>query len=250
MEDIMRSITPKLAIVLVVLMALTLPSLAENETNLRTIKVTGEAEIKVTPDRVVIMLGVEKNDKIMAEAKRQNEKIVKAATDAAINDGVRNTDISTECFNIAPQYDSHDIFISYQVRKRMVITLNDITKFETLITDLLSSGIENVQSVQFQTTELRKYRDKARANALKAASEKAQAMAAELGLKVGPAQSIDETGSRWNSYYGGWYNDYYGGRYMSQNSVQEIPASVSDENPIALGMISVTASVGVSFELK
>jgi uncharacterized protein len=246
----MRSIILKFTIACLLLLAFALPSLAENETDMRTIKVSGEAEIKVVPDRVIIMLGVEKTDKVMAEAKKQNDKIVKAATDAAANNGVREKDISTEFFNVAPVYDDHNVLVGYQVRRRMVVTLNDITKFESLITDLLSSGVENIQNVQFQTTELRKYRDQARANALKAASEKAQAMASELGLQVGQAQSIDESGSRWSSYYGGWYNDYYGGHYMSQNSVQEIPAPVSDENPIALGMISVTASVGVSFELK
>ncbi len=247
----MNSITSKLILVMALLLSLTLPAFAEQKSDSRTISVTGDAEIKVVPDRVVIMVGVEKVDSVMNVAKRQNEKLVKDAIAAAMKDGVLEKDITTEYFDVAPKYDNHEVFIGYQVRRRLSITLKDITKYETLMSDLLDTGIINIQSVQFQTSELRKYRDQARANAIKAAVEKAQALTAELGLKVGKAHSISEGYSSWYSGYGGWYDyGYYGSRYMSQNVVQNAPSSQSDENPIALGTISVRASVSASFDLE
>jgi hypothetical protein len=45
----------------------------------------------------------------------------------------------------------------------------------------------NVQGIQFRTSELREFRDQARALATGAAREKAEAMAAELGMEIGRA---------------------------------------------------------------
>lgn len=246
----MKAVFSRWIIAIGLLLVSTLPALAEDDSDARIIKVSGEAEVKVVPDRVVIMVGVEKVDSVMNVAKKQSEAVVKAVMAAATKNGVMKKDISTEFFDVKPTYDTHDNFIGYQVRKRIAITLNDITKYEALMSDLLDSGIINVQNVQFQTSELRKYRDQARSNAIKAAREKAQALATDLGLKVGKAHSISEGYSRWYSWYGGWYDYGYGGRHMSQNVIQNAPSSPSDENPIAFGTISVTASVSASFDLE
>lgn len=217
----------------------------------RIISVTGEAEIKVMPDQVVIVIGVEKIDKDMAVSKKQNDDLVQTIVDVAVKNGIKKTDVTTEFFNVEPKYyrdDQKDTFLGYNIRRRVSITLKDISKYEALISELLSAGVVNIQNVQFQTSELRKYRDQARANAIKAAKEKAEAMASELDLKIGGAQKISEGGSRYYSWYGGWY-DYGYGRNMSQNSIQEIQPN-GDALPMALDKISVTASVSVSFELQ
>jgi uncharacterized protein len=217
----------------------------------RIISVSGESEIKVMPDQVVIVMGVEKIDKDMTVSKNQNDDMVKAIIDVANRNGVGKTDVATEYFSVEPKYyrdDQKDTFLGYNVRRRVSITLKDVSKYEGLIGDLLAAGVVSIQSVQFQITELRKYRDQARGNAIKAAKEKAIAMASELGLKIGAAQKISEGGSRYYSWYGGWY-DYGYGRGMSQNSFQEINSGGADL-PMALDKISVSASVSVSFELQ
>jgi hypothetical protein len=256
----MVSTIAKWIVLMGLVVSIVVPALADDQKDVRTISVAGEAEIKVTPDRVVIIVGIEKIDSVMAKAKKFSDTATKNAIDGAHKNGISDSDISSEFFNVQPNHryqDERDIFYGYLIRRKIAITLNDITKFESLMADLMSSGITNVQSIQFQITDLRKYRDQARANAIKAASEKANAMASELGIKVGKARTINETGSRWYSGYWDWYDyGYYGynsGRnnYMSQNSTQIAPSSTpSADNPMALGKISVTASVSVVFELE
>jgi uncharacterized protein YggE len=113
----------------------------------------------------------------------------------------------------------------------------------------LSAGANEVVDVQFKTSQLRRYRDEARALAMKAAQEKAQALTGVAGAQVGCVLNIDEsTGS---SYYGGWR----GGRYQPQvqNVMQNAPSSdqpPSDDGPISLGQIAVQAEVNVRFSLK
>ena len=49
-----------------------------------------------------------------------------------------------------------------------------------------------MQAVRLRTSQLRKYRDEARAKAIRAAKEKAVALAGELGVKIGRPHSISE----------------------------------------------------------
>ena len=107
-----------------------------------------------------------------------------------------------------------------------------------------------VHGVQFRTTELRKYRDEARALAIKAAREKAIALTEELGQQVGEPHSIHEDRSEWWSWYGAWWGSRWGGG-AAQNVIQNAGGgSFSTEGGMAPGQISVSARVTVSFEFE
>jgi len=130
-----------------------------------------------------------------------------------------------------------------------VIRLGDLARFEDLLTDVLNAGVNYVQGIEFRTTELRKYRDEARALAVRAAQEKATALARELGQAAGKPQTITEQQSSWWSGYGAWWGSRWGSA-MTQNTVQEYQGgSLGVDSSVAPGQISVRASVAVSFEL-
>jgi uncharacterized protein YggE len=97
---------------------------------------------------------------------------------------------------------------------------------------------------------MRKHRDTARAMAIRAAREKADAMAAELGVKRGKVYNI--TVNDWGGW-SGWSGGYWGGRggAMFQNSVQSVGgAPEPTDNTLSIGQISVSASVNVSFLIE
>ena len=68
------------------------------------ISVTGEAEIKVIPDNVVITLGIETLDNSMVDAKAENDKLVKSITKAIKKLGVDKSEIHTDYLNVEPKY--------------------------------------------------------------------------------------------------------------------------------------------------
>jgi len=105
--------------------------------------------------------------------------------------------------------------------------------------------------VDFRTTELRKHRDEARALAIKAAQEKAAALAGELGQTIGQPITISENQSSWWSWYGSWWGYRWGGS-ATQNVVQNAGGSGATlgDSALAPGQIAVNASVTVEFELK
>ena len=218
----------------------------------RTVTVTGEAEVKVARDEVVLVLGVESNNKDLAEVKKANDQRVRSVLAAAEAAGVPPKNVQTDYINIEPDYrdeSSTRRIVGYIQRTTIVITLTDLSKFEKLLSGALGAGAEHVHSIDFRTSQLRKHRDQARALAIRAAKEKAIALAGELGQKVGKPHSIREGQSGWWSSYRSWWGRGY--QMASQNVVQNAGGgSATQDGPLAPGTLSVRADVTVTFELE
>ena len=216
--------------------------------------VTGEAEVRVVPDEVILTLGIETWDKDLGLAKRQNDGILASVQALTEELDIPPEHVQTDYVSIDPRYrdgyyEQRD-FIGYFVRKNVVITLRDLNRFETLLSGALEAGVNYVHGVEFRTTELRRYRDEARALAINAAREKALALAGELDQKVGDPLSVQEGQAGWWSSYNAWWGGRWGSG-MSQNVIQEIGgASVLTDSSLAPGQIKVSARVSASFELS
>ena len=218
------------------------------------ITVTGEAVVKARPDKILISLGIETSDLDIVAAKEKNTGILKKAIAAMKQLGVPEKDIRTDHLSIEPRWrDSYrnESFLGYFVRNALAVTVDDTAKVEALVTSVLQAGVNYVHGIDFQTTEFKRHREQARTLALKAAKEKADAMAAALGQSIGAPMQINESHSGWwySSSWRGW--GYGGGQAMTQNVMQNEPADPGEAgDTIALGEISIRASVGVTFELK
>lgn len=216
----------------------------------RTISVDGEAELRVAPDEVVITLGVETFDANLQTAKAANDARVAAVLAAARARRVPDERVRTDFLEIQPRYDSRAdrlVTLGYVVRKTVVVTLRELAAFDALLGDAVAAGASHVHGVDFRTTELRAHRDRARALALDAAREKAEAMAGRLGQRVGAPLSIQEQSAWWQSGYGrGWDARQSS---MTQNMVQNVGGASAAEGTTSPGQISVTGRVAVVFEL-
>jgi uncharacterized protein YggE len=219
-------------------------------TGQRTVTVSGNAEVRVVPDEVILTLGIETSHLQLAEAKRQNDERVAAVLDLASAHGVPPNLIQTDCIGIEPRYrDSYEQreFIGYFVRKTVEITLRNLDEFEPLLSDALEAGTNYVHGIQFRTTELRQHRAEARALAINAAKEKATALASELGQEIGDPIEIREVTDGWWSGYSTWWGNGYG---MAQNVIQNAQGAAPTDGSLAPGQISVNAEVSVTFALR
>ena len=219
----------------------------QNPSNI--VSVTGDAEIKVIPNQVLISLGVETRDRNLAVARVQNDNAVRSVLDAIGRFQIDATDVQTDFIQVNIRYQSsaETVVDHYVVEKSIVVTLKDVSKFEPLLTAVLEAGANHIYNVEFMTTELRKYRDQARALAAKAAIEKASDLAAAAGLKVvGKPMNVSSYSYGGGSWYGRLHNM---GANVSQN-VYQAGERGSAEGTIALGKISVTASVSMNFRIE
>lgn len=219
------------------------------------ISVTGESLINVAPDRVLVTFGVDTRDMVLDTAKKQNDAIVRKAIAAIKAMGISDRDLQTDQLSIDQRFEApngRQVFAGFTVRNMFVVSLTDPAKVDALITTALDSGVNYLLNVDFQTTELKKYRDQARDLAVRAAKEKAEKMAAALGEQLGQALQIDEAGQSGVTYYSSWSSSVWGAGNrgssgMSQNQVGVSSGEAVDT--VALGKVGVRASVRVVFEL-
>ncbi|HEV2990134.1 MAG TPA: SIMPL domain-containing protein [Candidatus Angelobacter sp.] len=212
---------------------------AEDKAPSKFVRVAGTAEVKVVPDRAVIELGVERQNASAAVAKQSADAVARRILESLHANGVDEKDIQTTYLSLRPQSNYHkgvrtaSYFVAQQT---LSVTVRDLSKLDTLLQGLIAAGGNRIDSVEYETSDLRKYRDQARELAVKAAREKAQAMAHALGQEIGKAQSIEEaTESR--------------GYGLANNYIEE--GGFTRKSPsTSAGQARISASVTVSFELN
>lgn len=232
----------------------TAPALSQQLQQPPTISVSGSAEVKVAPDEIYLRVGVETRHANLEDAKKQNDERVSKAIAFLKASDIKSKDMQTDFLSIEPTYDSEVSLtkpVAYIVRKTIEVKLTDIEGFEAVLTGLLNNGITNVHGIEFRTSQLRKHRDTARAMAIRAAREKADALASEPGVKRGKVHTVNA--SEWGGWFnssGGYWGRQYGGATF-QNAVQDAggPAE-TDDNTLSAGQISVSATVNVSFAIE
>jgi hypothetical protein len=217
---------------------------ADDRPEPRLITVAGEAEVLVVPDEVVFDLTVQALNKELRAAKAQTDERLKKLIELTRRYNVEPKDVQTDYIKLEPRYRGNDegrLFLGYAVRKDLVFTLRDVTRAEAMLSEIIESGITRINSVRFQTSQMRQHRDRARALAIRAAQEKAVALTAEIGQKIGRAYSIEEEATPGRSPYA--QNTY-------ANTIEMSPGDAAgSEGTLSLGQIKVTARVTVRFEL-
>ena len=219
----------------------------------RSVAVSGTAVVNVTPDRVLIQLGVQSNGRTPQLVEAVNSATIYRVINAIKKLGIAEKDIVTDRYVIDPIYDDYNSLTieGYRIYNMVAITLRDINKVNEVMIAALNAGANQVVNVEFYLSDLRKYRDQARELAMVAASEKAQDLADAAGAEVGCVLTISE--NTWSYFSGGWWGR--NNNLWIQNTVQNIPTANgqggdSDFGPVNLGQISVRAEVSASFSLK
>jgi uncharacterized protein YggE len=245
---------------LALLIPLIVPSaLAQNAAQLPQINISGSAEIKMTPDQVNIRVAVENRNESLDQARTQHDEHMRSALQFLKTMHVPNKDVQTDYISVAPEYNNDSWRgkgVVYIVRKSIEINLTNIALFEPVLTGLLTNGVTHIQNVQFRTSNLRKYRDEARAKAIQAAKEKADALCAALGVKRGKPLTINANEFSGSWTYGGNFNGSWGSpgdNYAGNAQVVAQNSEGSDDSvgtTVSLGQISVSATVNVSFALE
>ena len=222
-------------------------------TSNRTVQVSGTAVVNVTPDRVLIQLGVQSNGVTVNEVEAANTRAIQKVIQALRGQGVAEKDIATDWYIIEPIYEDYDsLYIKgYRINNLVAVTLRQVKMVSPVIGAALKAGANQVVNVEFYTSELRTYRDQARALAMKAAGEKAAALAGAAGARPGCVLSISE--NTWSSFNSWWYGRSQ--NLWTQNVVQnagpsEGTSGTRDDGPVSLGQISIRAEVSVVYGLE
>lgn len=225
------------------LLLLTNFAVAEERLPPKVVRVVGTSEVKVVPDEALIELGVEKQNTSASIAKQLADAASRKILASLHANGVDDKDIQTTFLSLQTQFNyQKGMRISYFVAEQtMSVTIRDLAKLDTLLESLIQAGGNRIDSIQYQTSDLRKYRDMARDLAVKAAREKAQALAKALGQEIGKPYSIEEVPES---------NDRYSSGLMANSTSEFSRAGKSGGPSTAAGERTVSASVVVTFDLN
>lgn len=207
----------------------------------RTLQVQGSAEIQVVPDVAEVHVTVEGVSTSSAAAAQAQAEARAAKVLASLGEaGIPAVDLRAADFAVNPEhrYDRNGNAVGvlrWRAVRRVVVCVRDLTKLGAVTTRALEQG--RVDHVTFDTTRLSELRKQARALAVRAAREKAVAMADEAGARVGLPRSLSEGGDHWS------------GAYSTKNVAVNAGGDAFVDGALAPGKMVVSATVSAVFDV-
>jgi uncharacterized protein YggE len=219
-------------------------AVAEDTKAVREISVSGTVEAKTAPDRAVWHISLRDTDKNLQEAKRRNDERVKAILALREKLKLPEGDLETGHVGVYREYEQtqrgeRGNFKHFVVSRDVTIRQRDLKRFDQFLETLLASSDMEV-NFQLESSRFHEVRSQTRLKALQVAKEKAAAMAAELGGKLGPVLKIEEYRPRetWQS------------PISNAGFTESAPTPDQGSETFVPGAISVRATVYVTFELR
>lgn len=202
------------------------------------INVAGEGKVKVTPDQVIITLGVENTGKDASEVKKANDIIIDKVIKFIKQSNIPQSDFQTTTVSLNKNYDYEKKKYNYVANQTICVTLKDIKKYDEFMMGITDTGITNINGVEFKSSKLEEYKTEARKKAMLDAKQKAMDYASALSQKVGKVILISDNSQ---NYYP---QPMYKGVMMAGAADSAMPRET-----LAVGEIEITANVQVTFIL-
>lgn len=226
-------------ILVVALFVTSAVAMAQELKQVPQITVSGEGKIKVVPDQAVITVSVENTGKEASEVKKTNDNTVDAVIKAIKKRGIPTTDYQTQQVSLHKNYDYTSKKYNYRAYQTLKIHLKDMTKYEALMVDLVESGINAIQGVEFKSSKIETLESEARQKAIRNAKKKAMDFAGAVEQNIGKALLINDNSQ----------THYPQPIYREVMMTKMADAPMANET-LAVGEIEISANVTVSFELN
>lgn len=224
---------------------------AQQTVDRRLVNVAGQGQISVTPDEVVVALGVETFNADLTGAKADNDARIRKLLELAPQFNVAEQSVRVDPVRVQPSYQDRDgrkDLTGYFVRRSVELTLTDLDRFEALVSAAIESGANNIQGVNFRSTRSAQLQEEARMMAVEDATRRAQTLTSLLGVKIARVFSVSEAqfGS-YCSYNAGWgYVSWSGGESPNRKVIEPGKGAKTPQ----IGRVELTATVSVAFELE
>ncbi|HET8885308.1 MAG TPA: SIMPL domain-containing protein [Salinimicrobium sp.] len=199
------------------------------------VSVVGEGIVEVVPDQVILQARVEHEGLNPSEVKRKNDEVLDAIFKFLKKEGIDSKDVQTTYLNLNKNYDYQTKTYSYSANQSISITIRDISKYEAIVTGLLQKGLNRIDGITFDSSEIEKHQQEARRLAILEAKKKAELYASTLNQEIGKAYSISETQDNNFRPYG--------------PEIMKMSADSSSQQTIAPGEMKISIKVHVSFYL-
>ena len=258
-EHIVKAGAAALAMLAVFLLVLTISAFKEYRfigTGVpasNTISVSGKGEVFAVPDTGEFMVTVREEAETVEFAQSEATKKINAVIEYLKGAGVEEKDIKTVSYNVNPKYEwsqgqcvngycppGKQELLGFEVSQSLSVKVRDTKKAGELLSGVGSKGASEVSGLSFTIDDEDALRAEAREMAIDEAQEKADMLAAQLGVTVVRVVGFYEEsgGSPMPFAYG------MGGADMARSEVKlAAPELPTGENKI-------TSNVNITFEIR
>ena len=210
----------------------------------RTLSVSGNGTVYLTPDIAYIYVGVHTEDPNLATGVSKNNQQAQALVDALKKAGIAAKDIQTSNFSV---YNNTNQGFdkttgqpitggSYAIDNTVNVTVRDLSHLGAILNTAVSAGANAINSITFDVADKTAAMTQARQKAMANASSLATELAKTAGVSLGAIQNVSYSDNSPVSYYGMGG----GGNASAPN------ASV----PIQPGQTQISVTVSVTYALK
>jgi uncharacterized protein YggE len=220
-------------------LAATPVALAANACTPHNVSVNGSGKAQAAPGLYVFHIGITQRNTDVKAAHAAVDKSAAAAVKAARQAGLAGKDIQSTNVSIAPVYNSKakpgeaQVF---EVTRDITLTLRDPSHYAGLVEGLIKAGVNRVTNIEAKPADPRTLADRALAKAVLNAKHNAQLIAQKLGVKLGPAIQVSESG---------------GVRPLPRKMMaMSATAKPAEKGGYEAGQITTQAEVSAQFELS
>ncbi|MFC4739900.1 SIMPL domain-containing protein [Flavobacterium ponti] len=227
--------------ILVLLVMATSTIFAQEVKQVPQISVSGEGKIKVIPDEAKITVSIENTSKEAADAKKANDIVTDKVLKLIKSKGIDAKDFQSQRVNLYQNYDYNTKKKSYVANQTISIHLKDLSKYDDLMMDLVETGINGIQGVEFMSSKIKELEKQARKNALLDAKSKAEDYVSVLnGQKLGKVLLINDNSQ----------TNYPQPIYRGAMKAMAMESDSFSRETLAVGEIEIISNVSVTFVLE
>lgn len=163
-----------------------------------TIVVSGTGKVTTLPDEASIQVSVQSEGTTANQALDQNSKDMQKVLDRLKAEGVKDTDIETSNVVVYPnrhwdEKKGQETTTGYRAENTITVTFTDLSVIGDVFAAAVEAGADNVYGPTWQLSEDNPAVATALTRAIANAEAKAQAIAADQGVKLGEAIIISES---------------------------------------------------------
>ena len=211
------------------------------------ITVSATGTVRLVPDKAAVTFGVTTRETTAEAAQSKNSEAVSRVVALLTERGVEEKSIRTANYSMYPQYDWSDggeqRITGYNVTTTMTVQDQNIEDLGKLLSACVAAGINHIDNVSFLCSGYDEAYRQALAQAVAASRDKAEALAAAAGKKLGEPVIITEGWQDTSARYGRSANT--NGAF----AVQEAAMDSAGPN-LQPGETGIVANVTVTYRMR
>ncbi len=208
------------------------------------ITVSASGSVRLTPDKATVSFGVTSQEKTAEAAQSRNSEAVDRVIEVLTGRGIAEASIRTTYYSMYPDYDwsgdGEQRIVGYTVTTTLSVQDQDIDAVGGLLSACVEAGVNRIDSVSFLCSGYDEAYRQALGEAVAAAREKAEALAAAAGKKLGEPVVITEG---WQDSSARYSNSARGSFELAAEDAVSAPSFQPGETEI-------TANVTVTYAMR